>query len=159
MFNTFYITRTKSAGNDWYMLLLRDTHFCVTSGVDLDKIVLVLKTYVKRYRTRERLYSAMKRLECKGEVSPATYAQRSEYYRLHGEDFEDLVIEVIREAIAEAREEDKVNSPLNKARTRLKKAGGVKTMPKPIVDLPKTSPTTIKDSPKILRRPKVFKHK
>lgn len=159
MLNTFYLMTSDEHERPWYMLIVRDTHFCVSCGSDLEKTMRLLKDYVKTYRTKERLLHALSGLDCKGKVSTPTFAQREEYFRAHGEDYKDLIHKVVREAMSEAREEDKANSPLNKARTRLKKAGGVKTIQKTIEESPKAETTPQKDSPKILRKPRVFKHK
>lgn len=159
MTSAFYLTATESFSGTWYMLLLRRTHFCISCGTDLDKILQVLKSYVKDYRIEHRLLSAMDKLDCGGRVSPATFEQREEYYQEHSEDYEDLVESVVLEALAEAREEDKMNSPLNKARTRLRKAGGIKTT----VKTQEVSPIEVKSaqqvSPAILRKPRVFNRK
>ena len=141
------------------MLLVRDTHFCISCGSDLEKIVQCLKRSVKRNRRKERLLRELSGLECGGRVSPATFAQREEWYRAHGEDYADLVHSTVVEALREAREEDKENSPLRKTAIRLKKAGGVKTIENSIKEHPQEDYSTPQDSPKILRKPRVFKHK
>ena len=141
------------------MLLVRDTHFCISCGSDLEKIVQCLKRSVKRNRRKERLLRELSGLECGGRVSPATFAQREEWYRAHGEDYADLVHSTVVEALREAREEDKENSPLRKTAIRLKKAGGVKTIENCIKETTKEDYSTLQDSPKILRKPRVFKHK
>ena len=141
------------------MLLVRDTHFCISCGSDLEKIVQCLKRSVKRNRRKERLLRELSGLECGGRVSPATFEQREEWYRVHGNDYADLVHSTVEEALQEAREEDKENSPLRKTAIRLKKAGGVKTIENCIKETTKEDYSTTQDSPKILRKPRVFKHK
>ena len=159
MTNTFYITGTETLGGTWYMLLVKDSHFCISCGSDLDKILKSLKRCVKRTRTRERLFRELNGLDCGGKVSPATFEQREEYFRAHGEDYVDLVHSTVVEALQEAREEDKENSPLRKTTIRLKKAGGVKTIENSIKEHLQEDYSTPQDSPKILRKPRVFKHK
>ena len=114
MTGTYYIAHSPTIGGTWYMLLVRDTHFCISCGSDLEKIVQCLKRSVKRNRRKERLLRELSGLECGGRVSPATFAQREEWYRAHGEDYADLVHSTVMEALQEAREEDKRNSPLHK---------------------------------------------
>lgn len=155
MTSAFYITATESYGGTWYMLITRRTHFCISCGSDLEKRLQVLKSCVKDYRTEQRLLDALTRLDCGGRVSPATFEQREEYFREHGKDYEDLVESTVLEALAEAREEDKVNNPLTKAKTRLQKAGGIKTMQKTIEESPQVETPT----PTILRKPRVFNRK
>lgn len=159
MTSAFYITHTDSIGGDWYMLMARKTHFCISCGGDLNKRLEVLKDCVKRHRTEQRLLDSLSRLDCGGKVSPATFEQREEYFREKGEDFKDLVESVVLEALKEAREEDKANNPLTKARTRLQKAGGVKTIAKAQEVSPAIDTATKKDSPKLLRKPRVFNRK
>lgn len=159
MLDALYITATKSYGGTWYMLLARRTHFCISCGGDLDKRLEVLKSCVKSYRTEQRLLDALERLDCGGKVSPATFEQRERYYQEHREDYEDLVHSIVEEALREAREEDKANNPLNKTRTRLKKAGGVNTIVKTQEVSPRVDSTPQQDSPKILRKPRVFNRK
>lgn len=160
MTNTFYICATENISGTWYMLIVRDTHFCVSCGGDLNKILTVLRRYVKRERTKERLLRELSGLDCGGKVSPATFNQREEYYQAHGKDYEDLVHSTVVEALQEAREEDKKNSPLRKTTNRLKKVGRISPIEKTIKETPKEVPIPTKDSPKFLRKkPKVFKHK
>lgn len=155
MTEALYLTATESSTGTWYMLLARKTHFCISCGGDLEKRLQTIKSLAKTYRTEQRLLDALSNLDSGGRVSPATFQQREDYFREHGEDYEDLVHSIVLEALAEAREEDKANSPLNKARTRLQKAGGVKTTTKPQEVSPKEDYTP----PTILRKPRVFKRK
>lgn len=158
MIEALYLTATESHGT-WYQLLVRKTHFCISCGMDLEKIKQVLKSCVKDYRTEQRLLDALERLDCGGKVSPATFEQREEYFREHEEDYKDLVHSIVMEALAEAREEDKANNPLRKAKARLRKAGGAKTIVKSQEVSPRVDETPTKDSPKFLRKPRVFNRK
>ena len=155
MTTAFYITATESLSGTWYQLIVRRTHFCISCGTDLDKILEVLKSYAKDYRTEQRLLDALDRLDCGGRVSPATFSQREDCYQKNGEDYEDLVESIVLDALKMAREEDKANNPLNKTRTRLQKAGGVKSIDKTI----EVSPTVENSAPKLLRKPRVFNRK
>lgn len=159
MTGAFYLTATESHGGTWYMLMARKTHFCISCGGDLDTRLRALKSCVKDYRTEQRLLDSLERLDCGGRVSPATFEQREEYFREHGEDYEDLVHSIVMEALAEAREEDKAKNPLRKAKARLQKAGGAKTIVKSQEVSPKIDPVPQEDSPKILRKPRVFNRK
>ena len=156
MMDALYLTATESYGGTWYMLLTRKTHFCISCGSDLDVRLRVLKDYVKRYRTEQRLLDSLERLDCGGKVSPATFEQREDYFREHGEDYKDLVQTTVLEALAEARAEDKANNPLRKAKARLQKAGGTKTIVKSQEASPCVDETHV---PKILRKPRVFNRK
>ena len=159
MTEALYITATESYGGTWYMLMARKTHFCISCGGDLQRRLEVLKSCVKDYRTEQRLLAALERLDCGGRVSPATFEQREDYYRKHYQDYEDLVHSVVEEALREAREEDKANNPLRKTKARLQKAGGAKTIEKTQEVSPRVVETPTQDSPKILRKPRVFNRK
>lgn len=160
MYDSFYLIVTGLGKDTWYQLVTTKTHYCISCGGDLYRRLQVLKDCVKRHRTEERLLRALERLDGEGKVSPATYEQRSKYYRAHGKDYEDLIHSVVRQAYEEALEEDKANNPLNKARNRLKKAGGIKTIVPVKEEKVKTTPLPKKDSTPFLRKkPKVFKHK
>ena len=159
MTDTFYIAHHEITGGTWYMLIVKDNHFCISCGGDLDRILKSLKRCVKRTRNKSRLMRELEGLECGGRVSPATFEQREEWYREHGEDYEDLVHSVVLEALREAREEDKENSPLRKTTNRLKKVGRIKAVAETIEESPKVDSSPIKDSPKILRKPRVFNRK
>ena len=162
MTGAFYISASESYGGTWYMLNTRKTHFCISCGMDLEKRLKVLKSCVKDYRTEERLLDSLSRLDCEGKVSPATFEQRERDFQEHGKDYEDLVHSVVMEALREAREEDKANNPLRKTKARLQKAGGVNTTTKSFAAQevsPRVDETPQQDSPKILRKPRVFNRK
>ena len=159
MTGTYYIAHSPTVGGTWYMLLVRDTHFCISCGSDLDKILIALRRNVKRNKTKERLLRELNGLDCGGTVSPATFEQREEWYRAHGEDYADLVHSTVVEALREAREEEKKNSPLRKTTNRLKKVGVVKASAETIEEHTQVDSTPPQDSPKILRKPRVFNRK
>lgn len=156
MIQAFYILATNTVGGKWYQLMTTKTHFCISCGGDLTKRLEVLKDCVKRHRTEERLLDSLSRLDCQGKVSPATFAQREKDFLERGKDYEDLVHSIVLEALAEAREEDKENSPLRKTKSRLQKAGW-KTKSCVVKEVsPKVDYTP---SPTILRKPRVFNRK
>ena len=159
MTNTFYISHSPTVGGTWYMLIVRDTHFCICCGSDLDRILKSLKKCVKRVRTKERLLRELSGLDCGGTVSPATFEQREEWYRQHGNDYARLVHSTVLEALYEMKEEDKANSPLRKTTNRLKRVGVMQVAAETIKDSTQKDYTTPQDSPKILRKPRVFNHK
>ena len=160
MTDTFYIAYDNSPPRTWYMLIIKDTHFCISCGMDLDKILKSLKKCVKRTRSKERLLREIRGLNCGNTVSPATFEQREEWYKLHGKDYEDLVHSTVLEALHEAKEEDRENSPLRKTTKRLQKVGLISPVSKVYAEgLEKTTTTIVDSSPKILRKPRVFNRK
>lgn len=160
MTSAYYIAYNNDSGKTWYMLIVRETHFCIACGSDLERITKSLRRSVKRLRTRERLMRALSGLDSGGKVSPATFEQREEWYRQHGKDYSDLVHSTVVEALQEAREEDKENSPLRKTTSRLKKVGVIKAVAETIEEHKQEDSTPAQDStPKILRKPRVFNRK
>ena len=156
MTQAFYITAKDTVGGMWYQLITTKTHFCISCGSDLDTRLRVLKDCVKRHRTEQRLLDSLSRLDCGGKVSPATFAQREEYYREHGKDYDSLVLEVVEEALRELREEDKAKNPLRKTRTRLQKAGWPM---KACASQMESLQVDLTPTPTILRKPRVFNRK
>lgn len=159
MTGAYYIAYNETIGGTWYMLMVTETHFCISCGSDLEKILANLKKNVKRNRRPERLLRELSGLECGGRISPATFEQREEWYRSHGQDYAHLVKSTVEEALHEAREEDKKNSPLRKTTNRLKKVGRITAVAKTVEEQPKKDSTPPQDSPKILRKPRVFNRK
>ena len=159
MTSAFYITARESYGSIWYQLIVRRTHFCISCGTDLDKKLEVLKSYVKDYRTEQRMLDRLERLDCGGRVSPATFSQREDYYQEHKEDYKDLVDSIVRQVLRDALEEDRANSPLRKTRTRLQKAGWQIKACASQTTSPLGERTETKDSPTLLRKPRVFNRK
>ena len=156
MTSAFYLTAKESYGSIWYQLIVRRTHFCISCGTDLTRIEEVLKSYVKDYRTEQRLLDRLERLDCGGKVSPATFEQREKDFLERGEDYEDYVSTIVRQALREAIEEDKANNPLRKTRTRLQKAGWPM---KACASQMESHTVETSPAPTILRKPRVFNRK
>lgn len=158
MKDTFYLIVKHEYERPWYMLVVRDTHFCISCGSNLDKIREVLKSCIKRDRTRERLLDSLSKLDCCGKVSPATFAQREDYYQNHGKDYDHLIRPVIEESVKEVQEEIRANKPINKVKARMAKVGNSGFVTKSSVVPP--APKTQQEVGKIIpRKPRLFKHK
>lgn len=119
MKTAFYINYDDK--REWYMLCLRETHFCMSCGKDLDFILKKVGEFVKRYKTKERMMRSLSELESKGLVTPKVFQQREDYYKSHGNDFSELLLTTVETALIEVRIEEKVNSPFNKTKKRIKK--------------------------------------
>lgn len=158
MKDTFYMIVTHEHERPWYMLCVRDTHFCISCGMNLDRIREVLKSCIKRHRTRERLLDDLSKLECCGKVSPATFEQREDYYQKHWEENDHLIRDAIEEAVKEVVEEVRANKPFNKVKARMNKTGstGLATKSTIVPETPKIEKTETKV---ISRKPKVYKFK
>lgn len=101
MYNLFYITEVRP---QWYNLILKDTHFCVACGSDLSVMEKTIYSYVRKYKTADRVYRAMTKLEGGDRVSPATYDKRSNDYK-SGKHlvFNDFVTGIVTRAIKDNR--------------------------------------------------------
>lgn len=115
MYDLFYIIEVSP---HWYNLILKKTHYCVACGGDLERIKRTIHSYVRKYKTEDRVYRAMERLEDCGRVSPATYEMRNNLY-LSGvpEVFNDLIRGVVSEALKENRQDTPYHHAKKKVRT------------------------------------------
>lgn len=115
MYDLFYIIEVRP---HWYNLIVRGTHYCISCGVDLERIKTTIYNYVRKYKTEERVYKALSRLEDKGKVSPATYDMREALY-LSGvhEVFNDLVRGVVAQALKDNRQDTPYHHAKKKVRT------------------------------------------
>ena len=100
----------------WFSLRIRDTHFTVASGSDINVLMNTLHKYVRKYKTGDRLIEALNSLSCGSTVCESEFIRRSKQFaeRKH-EQFDDLLDEVIDKALAENRED----SPIRKAKNRV----------------------------------------
>lgn len=153
MRDTFYISYNETW--KWYMLLTKDTHFCLASGDTLEKVLKSLTNYVMRYRTKDRLFNAINSMECKGLTPPKVLEVRRAYYTEHGEDYAGVVEDTVLDAIRQAREYDVANSPLTKTKKRLKKSGVEKSLKRKTKVLKKVDRTP-EDTPQVISRPKIL---
>ena len=114
MYDTFYIVETSP---QWYQLRLIDTHYCVGCGGSLDRHLKVIKKYVKKYKTSENVYRAVRNTEDGGRMGLATYEQYKGHYDsgLY-RPYKDL----IKAAVSQAKQEDKENSVFNRVKRRVR---------------------------------------
>lgn len=160
IFNVFYLTEKTSNNRPWYNLRVRETHYCVSYGADLNKILTTLRTYVKKYKTEDRFMKALRHLEDKGKVtSPLMFETYRKEYDDIGRIHNDLIEETISSAFSELREEERINSPLNKTKVRLKKAGGVSPLLEEKTSIVEVVKEVREDIPKLLGKPKILKWK
>lgn len=113
MYELFYIIETQEG---WYQLCVKGTHYVLSSGSDLDKILMTLKGLVRKYRTKERLMRALSKTEDKGQVSEKTMTVYQDWYTELAHHYDHLVNRTVKEGLEEAKQD----STFNKVKKRLK---------------------------------------
>lgn len=118
MKDVFYILYSEE--NDWYQLILTGTHYCVSCGPSLDKLLEKVHDYIVRYKTKDSIYRAMSHLDDHGKVHRNTYMQREQAYKDYGGQYKELIDAVVEDSMREVRQWQKEHSPLRKVQKRLK---------------------------------------
>lgn len=115
MKDLFYILEVSP---QWYNLIVKDTHFCIACGSDLEVFKRTIYKYVRKYKIEDRVYSALKAMECGDSVPPTVFEQRQKDY-LSGKHlvFEDLVRGVVEEALKDNRKDTPYHHAKKKVRT------------------------------------------
>lgn len=113
MYELFYIIETQGG---WYQLCIKGTHYVLSSGSDLDKVLMTLKGLVKKYRTKERLMKALSKTEDKGQVSEKTMTVYNDWCEELSHHYDHLVKRTVKEGL----EESKQYTTFNKVRKKLK---------------------------------------
>lgn len=149
--NPFYIRQVKE---DHFILCIKESHYCMTAGT-YEKCLEMVTTFVKRYKTVDSLYNAVRSFDDKGRVGKVCFEERENWYQ-EGEwrQFDRDVRKAVREG-AEYLEEHSLTKNIKRL---LKKAPvKPKETPKPISK--KESETPLKRvTIKIPKRPKVSIH-
>lgn len=115
MYDLFYIVEVSP---QWYNLILKDTHYCIGCGSDLESMKRTIHHYVRKYKTEDRVYRAISGLSDGGRVSPATLTQRQKVYD-SGKHlvFNDLIRGVVAQALKENRQDTPYHHAKKKVRT------------------------------------------
>ena len=115
MYDLFYIVEVSP---QWYNLILKDTHYCIGCGSDLESMKRTIYHYVRKYKTEDRVYRAISGLSDGGRVSPATLTQRQKVYD-SGKHlvFNDLVRGVVAQALKDNRQDTPYHHVKKKVRT------------------------------------------
>lgn len=144
MENMFYIVSPREG---WYRLHIKDSHYCLGAGENLDTLLETLRKTVKRYKRVSRLENALKELEDRGEVNDNTRSIYSEEYTLLAHVYEETVKKTVCSVLGEL----KYDSPLHR---NLKKRITLKT------ESPKiTQSSDAEENEMTLHRPRrLFKH-
>ena len=114
MYDLFYIVEVH---DHWYNLRLKNTHYCVGCGSDIENLLGTVGHYVKKYKTAERVYLMIRGLSDGGRMSPATFDQYKAQYD-SGKSFPFK--QMVYDAVALAKKEDRENSPYNRAKRQVR---------------------------------------
>ena len=115
MYDLFYILEVSP---QWYNLIVKDTHYCVACGNDLEVFKRTIYNYVRKYKIEDRVYRALSGLESGGTVPPTVYVKRQQDY-LSGKHlvFNDLIRGVVSEALKDNRQDTPYHHAKKKVRT------------------------------------------
>lgn len=113
MEDLFYIV---PIGDNWYNLRLKDSHYVLGCGSDLDRLLKTLRGLIKRYRTPAKLLSAVENFEDRGKVNDLTLAVYQGQYEALGNVMSDVVKKCVRDAL----EEVKFDTPFHRNRKKHK---------------------------------------
>ena len=144
MYDLFYILEVSP---QWYNLCVRDTHYCLAGGSDLEVLKRTIYSYVRKYKVEDRVFSALSRLEDCGKVSPATFARREKAYGLGlHEEFNDLVRGVVSEALKDNRQDTPYHHAKKRAAVLAPKRIAASPMPpaQEVRSISKVTPRKIK---------------
>ena len=114
MYDLFYIVEVSP---QWYNLILKDTHYCIACGSDLESMKRTIHHYVRKYKTEDRVYRAISGLSDGGRVSPATLTQRQKVY----DSGKHLVFnDLVRGVVAQALKDNRQDTPYHHAKKKVR---------------------------------------
>lgn len=115
MENMFYIVSPREG---WYRLHIKDSHYCLGAGRNLDALLETLRKTVKRYKRVSRLENALKELEDHGEVNDNTRSIYFEEYTLLAHVYTDKVYSTVRCALEEVKFDTPFRRNIKKVRDK-----------------------------------------
>lgn len=114
MYDLFYIIEVLP---QWYNLIVKDTHYCIACGNDLEPLKRTIYKYVRKYKTEDRVYRVLKGLSDGGRVSPATLTQRQKVY----DSGKHLVFnDLVRGVVAQALKDNRQDTPYHHAKKKVR---------------------------------------
>ncbi|MBO8161111.1 MAG: hypothetical protein H0Z24_05695 [Thermosipho sp. (in: Bacteria)] len=116
MKNVFYLI---NVSEDWWQLREKKYHSVISTSNSLEGILARLKKVVIKYKTKERFYRRLERTET---VKPnlVVSKKRELEYKQIGDKFNDLVEEVVSEALATIKEESNLVRKNKKSVSKMK---------------------------------------
>ena len=114
MYDLFYIIEVTP---QWYNLIVKDTHYCIACGSDLEVFKRTIYNYVRKYKIEDRVYRTLRGLNDGGTVPLTVLEKRREDY-LSGRHlvFNNLVRGVVEQALKDNRQD----TPYHHAKKRVK---------------------------------------
>lgn len=127
MYDLFYIIKVSS---QCYNLLVRDTHYCLACGSNLESFKRTIYNYVRKYKTEDRVYKALSGLSDSGIVLPTTFDKRSKDY---GEGKHLVFNDLVRGVVEKALKDNRQDTPYNRTKKKVRSITpiGVATQPTP----------------------------
>lgn len=119
MKDTFYIV----CKDNWYRLHIKDTHYCIGGCPSPEPLLKTVRRLIKKYRTKSRLFNALSHQEDKGLVNKKMTEKYAEEYELYSEDCDDILTEVVEQAVREVKED----TPFKRSQRILNKVKSKKT--------------------------------
>ncbi len=119
MKDTFYMV----CKDNWYRLHIKDTHYCIGGGPSPEPLLKTVRRLIKKYRTKSRLFNALSHQEDKGLVNEKMTEKYAEEYELYSEDCDDILAEVVEQAVREVKED----TPFKRSQRILSKVKSKKT--------------------------------
>ena len=128
MYDLFYILEVRP---QWYNLILKDTHYCVACGSDLETFKRTIYNYVRKYKIEDRVFNTLRGLSDGGRVPPTVFTQRQKDYD-SGKHlvFNDLIRGVVAQALKDNRQDTPYHHAKKKVRT-IRPVEQVRTSPLP----------------------------
>ena len=115
MYDLFYIVETRP---HWYNLLVKDTHYCVACGSDIQVLLNTVYKYVRKYKIEDRVYSALSKMTDRGVPPTTTLNKRKAQYTTGGHlVFNDLIRGVVSQALKDNRQDTPYHHAKKKVRT------------------------------------------
>ena len=114
MYDLFYIVEVTP---QWYNLIVKDTHYCIACGSDLEVFKRTIYNYVRKYKIEDRVYRVLRGLSDGGHVPLTVFEKRREDY-LSGRHlvFNDLVRGVVAQALKDNRQDTPYHRTKKKVR-------------------------------------------
>ena len=113
MKDLFYIVEVRP---QWYNLLLKDTHYCITCGSDLEAMKKVVYDYVRKFKTPDKVYRLVSGFSDHGLISPATFEKREEDF---GDGRHHSFISMIHEVVERAIKDNRFDTPYHQTKKRV----------------------------------------